>query len=104
MAIYKKEKKKKKTQNVLNPAKGQSLSGHTTPAPLPLTKLQARVSHLQDANAKGKERGKRWHGIGTELRAEVGGNEKGEEIALPGNRPGARARVTSSQATSNTDL
>lgn len=29
---------------------------------------------------------------------------KREEIALPGNRPGARALVTSSQATSNTDL
>lgn len=40
---------------------------------LPPTKLQARVSHLLDAKAQGRERGKRWHGAGSEIGAEVGG-------------------------------
>lgn len=82
------KKKKKKTQNSLKAAKGQSLSGHTTPAPLPLTKLQARVSHLQDANAKGKERRKRWHGTGTGLWAEMGGNGKGRRSHCLATVPG----------------
>lgn len=72
--------------------------------PLPLTELQARVSHLQDAKAKGREKGKRWHGAGTGLGAEVEGPECKGEDSMPGNHPGARAMVTSSQATSNTDL
>lgn len=79
---------KKMTQNSLNPAKEQSLLSHTTPAPLPLTKLQARVSHLQDAHAKGKERGKRWHGHGTGLRAEVGGSGKGRRSHCLATVPG----------------
>lgn len=83
-----KKKKKKKTQNSLNLAKGQRLSGHTTPVPLPLTKLQARVSHLQDVNTKGKERGKRWHGTGTGRRAEVGGNGKGRRSHCLATVPG----------------
>lgn len=49
---------------------------------------------------RGKETAREWNGTPGR-----GGREwKGEEIALPGNRPGARALVTSSQATSNTDL
>lgn len=81
-------REKKKTENSLKPAKGQSLSRHTTPAPLPLTKLQARVSHLQDANAKGKERRKRWHGTGTGLRAEVGGDGNGRRSHCLATVPG----------------
>lgn len=81
-------RKKKKSQNSLKPAKEQSLSGHTTPVPLPLTKLQARVSHLQDANAREKERRKRWHGTGTGLWAEVGGNGKGRRSHCLATVPG----------------
>ena len=54
----------------------------------------------KEGKGKEKEMARDWNGtLGR------GGREwKGEEIALPGNRPGARALVTSSQATSNTDL
>lgn len=71
--------------------------GPTTPVPLPLKELQSRVSHLQAARAKGRERGKRWHGVGTGLGAEVGGcgMKRGGGLR-PGDRPRARALVTSS--------
>lgn len=49
---------------------------------------------------RGKETAREWNGTP----GRGGRGWKGEEIALPGNRPGARALVTSSQATSNTDL
>lgn len=61
------------------PSQGAKSFSHTTPVPLPLTKLQAGVSHLQDAKTKGRERGKRWHGTGTGLGAEVGGNRRGRK-------------------------
>lgn len=51
---------------------GAKSFNYTTPVPLPLIKLQARVSHLQDAKARGKERGKRWHGTRIGFRLEVG--------------------------------
>lgn len=52
-----------------------------------------------------RERGKRWHGGGAvELDSGQRGwgwglEWKGEEASLPGNQSGARALVTSSQAT-----
>lgn len=57
------------TQASLSPENGQS-PPHHTPAPPP-QKLQARVSHLQDAKAKGTEEGERWHGAAAGLGAEV---------------------------------
>lgn len=57
--------------------KGKVSLGHTAAVTLPLTKLQAGLSHLQDAKAKGREKGKRRHGSGTGLGTEVGGNGRG---------------------------
>lgn len=56
------------------PSKGAKSFHQDTPLPLPLTKLQARVSHLQDAEAKegggGEDgtglqldSGQRWEGV-----------------------------------------
>lgn len=98
------QSREKVTQGSLNQQRGKVFPLHHTPCPAPSQNSRPGFPTCRALRPK-EERGgeKSRHGAATRLGG-WGAECKGEEASSPGNCPGARAVVTSSQATFNTDL